>query len=225
MKRYTGTVAAILWTLTLLLLSACNSTDENGNLQRVTLEEVEVLEIDHGSTTLYVETADVEALEVSLLRNSKSAGAVVDKKGDRIKIHLDNDITRMLNIGKMPQLSVKIPANYEGKVIIDGSSGNVTGTGLHNHSFQVKGKSGNISLAFLHLNNDVEVSATSGNVNIQLDEEPPDATWMLQSGSGRRSIAVPLEDSKQSNRKTEGRSGDGRHEVKLKTSSGNISVK
>jgi len=209
----------------MLLLSACNSTDENGNLQRVTLEEVEVLEIDHGSTTLYVETTDVEALEVSLLRNSKSAGAVVDKKGERVRIHLDNDITRMLNIGKMPQLSVKIPANYEGKVIIEGSSGNVTGTGLQNHSFQVKGKSGNISLAFLRLNNDVEVSATSGNVNIQLDEKTPDATWVLQSGSGRRSIAVPLEDSGQSNRKTEGRSGDGRHEVKLKTSSGNISIK
>ncbi|KOP64678.1 hypothetical protein AMS62_04970 [Bacillus sp. FJAT-18019] len=223
MKRYTA--AAILWTLTLFLLSACNSTDEGGDLKRVTLEEVEVLEIDHGSTTLYVETADVEALEVSLLRNTKSAGAVVDKKGNRVRIHLDNDITRMLNIGKMPQLSVKIPANYEGKVVIEGSSGNVTGTGLQNHSFQVKGKSGNISLAFIRLNNDVEVSATSGNVNIQLEEETPDATWMLQSGSGHRSIAVPLEDSRQSNRKTEGRSGYGRHEVKLKTSSGNISIK
>lgn len=223
MRRYTA--AAVLCTLTILLLSACNSTDEHGNLQRVTLEEVEVLEIDHGSTTLYVETADVEALEVSLLRNSKSAGAVVDKKGDRIKIHLDNDITRMLNIGKMPQLSVKIPMNYAGKVIIDGSSGSVTGTGLQNHSFQVKGKSGNISLAFNRLNHDVEVSATSGNVNIHLEEETPDATWMLQSGSGRRSIAVPLEDRRQTNRKTEGRSGNGRHEVKLKTTSGNISIK
>ncbi|WP_339222219.1 DUF4097 family beta strand repeat-containing protein [Paenibacillus sp. FSL W7-1332] len=60
--------------------------------------------------------------------------------------------------------------------------------------------------------------------NIQLDEETPDATWMLQSGSGHRSIAVPLEDRKESNRKTEGRSGDGQHEVKLKTSSGNISI-
>ncbi|WP_259445439.1 DUF4097 domain-containing protein [Paenibacillus lautus] len=47
---------------------------------------------------------------------------------------------------------------------------------------------------------------------------------MLQSGSGHRSIAVPLED-KESNRKTEGRSGDGPHEVKLKTPSGNISIK
>lgn len=225
MKRYTAAVAAILWILTLFLLSACNSTYEDGDLERVMLEEVEVLEIDHGSTTLYVETADVEALEVSLLRNSKSAGAVVDEKGDRVKIHLDNDITRMLNIGKMPQLSVKIPANYQGKVVIKGSSGNVIGTELQNHSFQVKGKSGNISLAFLRLNNDVEVSATSGNVNIQLNEETPDATWMLQSGSGHRSIAVPLEDRRQSNRKTEGRSGDGRHKVRLKTTSGNISIK
>ncbi|MEF7439559.1 DUF4097 family beta strand repeat-containing protein [Paenibacillus lautus] len=75
------------------------------------------------------------------------------------------------------------------------------------------------------MNNDVDVSATSGNVNIQLDEETPDATWMLQSGSGRRSVAVPLQDRNESNRKTEGRTGDGEFEVKLKTSSGNISIK
>ncbi|MGG3310530.1 DUF4097 family beta strand repeat-containing protein [Paenibacillus sp. 2KB_20] len=222
MKRY---AAAILCVLCVLLLSACNSTDEEEALQRVTLEEVEVLEIDHGSTTLFVETANVEALEVSLLRNTKSAGAVVDQDGNRVKIRLDNDITRMLNIGRMPQLSVRIPADYEGKVVIDGSSGKVTGTGLQNHSLEVKGKSGNISLAFTRLNNDVEVSATSGNVNIQLDEETPDVTWMLQSGSGHRSIAVLLQDRKESNRKTEGRSGHGKHEVKLKTSSGNISIK
>ncbi|VTR53990.1 Uncharacterised protein [Actinobacillus pleuropneumoniae] len=184
-----------------------------------------MLEIDHGSTTLFVETAYVEALEVSLLRSGSSAGAVVDQTDNRVKISLDHDITRMLNIGRMPQLRVKIPADYAGKVEIDGSSGKVTGTGLQNHSLQVKGKSGNISLAFIRLNNDVDVSATSGNVNIQLDEETPDATWMLQSGSGRRSIAVPLQDRNESNRKTEGRTGDGEFEVKLKTSSGNISIK
>ncbi|MBT2765456.1 DUF4097 family beta strand repeat-containing protein [Paenibacillus sp. ISL-20] len=224
MKRYVP--AAILWIVSMFLLSACGSRGEEAEqLQRVTLEEVEVLEIDHGSTTLFMETADVEALEVSLLRGANSPGAVVDQDDHRVKIRLDNDITRMLNIGRMPQLRVRIPADYAGKVIVDGSSGNVTGTGLQNHSLQVKGRSGNISLAFTRLNNDVEVSATSGNVNIQLDEETPGATWMLQSGSGHRSIAVPLEDRKESNRKTEGRSGAGQHEVKLKTSSGNISIK
>lgn len=48
---------------------------------------------------------------------------------------------------------------------------------------------------------------------------------MLQSGSGRRSVAVPLQDRNESNRKTEGRTGDGEFEVRLKTSSGNISIK
>ncbi|WP_456289418.1 hypothetical protein M1D70_05955 [Paenibacillus sp. AK002] len=76
MKRYAP--AVILWILGMFLLSACGSRDEEEELQRVTLEEAEVLEIDHGSTTLFVETADVEALEVSLLRSGSSAGAVVD---------------------------------------------------------------------------------------------------------------------------------------------------
>lgn len=124
--------AAILWILSVFLLSACSSSSEEEALQRVTLEEVEVLEIDHGSTTLYVETADVEAMEVSVLRNSSSAGAVVNQENNRVKIHLDNDITRILNIGRMPELSVRIPADYAGKVVIDGSSGNVTGNGLQN---------------------------------------------------------------------------------------------
>ena len=88
---------------------------EEEELQRVTLEDVEVLEIDHGSTTLFVETAYVEALEVSLLRSGSSAGAVVDQTDNRVKISLDHDITRMLNIGRMPQLRVKIPADYAGR--------------------------------------------------------------------------------------------------------------
>ncbi|MGE7825841.1 hypothetical protein [Paenibacillus sp. NPDC093718] len=60
------------------LLSACGSRgeeEEEEQLQRATLEEVEVLEIDHGSTTLFVETGEVEALEVSLLQSGSSAGS------------------------------------------------------------------------------------------------------------------------------------------------------
>lgn len=49
MKRYAP--AAILWILSMFLLSACGSRGEEEELQRVTLEDVEVLEIDHGSTT------------------------------------------------------------------------------------------------------------------------------------------------------------------------------
>lgn len=82
MKRY---AAVILCVLSVFLLSACSSSSEEETLQRVTLEEVEVLEIDHGSTTLFVETANVEALEVSLLRNTKSAGAVVERDGNRVR--------------------------------------------------------------------------------------------------------------------------------------------
>ncbi|WP_208652550.1 hypothetical protein [Paenibacillus lautus] len=52
MKRYAP--AAILWILSMFLLSACGSRGEEEELQRVTLEDVEVLEIDHGSTTLFV---------------------------------------------------------------------------------------------------------------------------------------------------------------------------
>lgn len=78
MKRYAP--AAILWILSMILLSACSSTSEEEALQRVTLEEVEVLEIDHGSTTLYVETADVEALEVRCSETAVPQGPLLIRK-------------------------------------------------------------------------------------------------------------------------------------------------
>ena len=64
----------------MFLLSACGSRAEEEQLQRVTLEEVEVLEIDHGSTPLYVETADVEALEVSRSETAVPQGPLLIRK-------------------------------------------------------------------------------------------------------------------------------------------------
>lgn len=221
MKRYT---VAILGVLSLFLLSACSSNGASEDTQIVSLQQIEVVEIEHGSTSLHVETADVEALEVLLLSHNKPAKAVVDQADNQVKIHLDNDITRMLNIGRMPQLKVRIPQDYAGKVQIEGSSGNVTGTGLQSQILQLKGKSGNISLAFTSIDHDVDVTVKSGNVNLKLGEETPNAEWLLQSGSGRRSVSLPLEDRSESNRKTEGRSGDGTYKVKIKTGSGNITI-
>ncbi|EFU42241.1 hypothetical protein PVOR_08135 [Paenibacillus vortex V453] len=63
MKRYT---VAILGVLSLFLLSACSSNGASEDTQIVSLQQIEVVEIEHGSTSLHVETADVEALEVLL---------------------------------------------------------------------------------------------------------------------------------------------------------------
>jgi len=209
----------------MLLLSACSNNEDTEELQAISLEGVDILYIDHGSTALEVESADIESLEAILLMNNNGPGIVIDEGKQKIKIQLKSDIKRMLNIGKMPQLSIRIPNNYEGNVTINGSSGNVKITNLNAHKLDIKGSSGNVSLDYLEINGDINVSVKSGNVLLNLEDKDPDIDWLLQSGSGRRSVGIPLGNRQQSNRKTQGQTGDGSFDVRFQTNSGNITIK
>jgi len=206
----------------MLFLSACGSNEEAK--QTVSLKGINNIYIDHGSTTVEVESADIESVEASWLNNN-GPGIVIDKEKEHINIRLKSDFRNIVNIGKMPQLSLRIPANYEGKVTMDGSSGNVKIKNMDTQKLDIKGKSGNVSLYYLEINNDIDVSVKSGNVLLTLEDKDSNVNWVLQSGSGKRSVAIPLEDSKQSNRKTQGQTGDGSFTVQLQTTSGNITVK
>lgn len=216
----------ILFVVILSLLSACGSVNRNGSdeTQQFSLQEIETLQIDHGSTKLFIESADIKSLEATLRLYDDGPGVVMNHSKQKLDIRLKSDVTRILHLGQQPQLHVRIPLNFKGHVIVQGSSGTVTGTDLQTHSLEVTGKSGNINLEFAKLQSDVHVEASSGNINLTLHDENPNARWVLQTGSGRRSFSIPLEDLKQSNRKSEGRTGSGSYEVKLKTGSGNISI-
>jgi len=209
----------------MLFLSACSNNEKEAELQIISLAEVDLLHIDHGSTTLEIESADIESLEATLLMNNNGPGIVIDEGKQKIKIRLKSDIKRMLNAGKMPQLSIRIPTNYEGKVMIEGSSGNVKIKNLNTHKLNIKGSSGNVSLDYLEIKGDISISVKSGNLLLNLEDKDSNIYWLLQSGSGRRSVAIPLENRQQSNRKTQGQTGDGSFHVQLKTTSGNITIK
>ncbi|XID96202.1 DUF4097 family beta strand repeat-containing protein [Paenibacillaceae bacterium WGS1546] len=139
-------------------------------------------------------------------------------------MRLKSDIGRMLNIGKMPRLIIRIPSNYEGKVTVDGSSGNVKIKNLNARKLDIKGSSGNVSLDYSEISSDIDVSVKSGNIRLNLEDKNSSIQWLLQSGSGRRSVAIPLENREQSNRKTQGQTGDGSFHVRLQTTSGNITI-
>ncbi|MFD2170538.1 DUF4097 family beta strand repeat-containing protein [Tumebacillus lipolyticus] len=211
--------------VSMLFLSACSNDKETEELQTISLAEVDILHINHGSTTVVVESADIESLEATLLMNNNGPGIVLDEGKQKIEIRLKNDIKRMLNIGKMPQLSIRIPTNYEGEVMLEGSSGNVKIKDLNTHKLDIKGSSGDVSLDYSVINGDVDVSVKSGNLLLNLEDKDSNIHWLLQSGSGRRSVAIPLENRQQSNRKTQGQTGDGSFSVQLQTTSGNITVK
>lgn len=216
----------IIYVLIMLLVSGCGAINSDGNeeIQQFSLKDIEAIHIDHGSTKLFIESADIESLEATLRLYDDGPGMVMDRNEQQLDIKLKSDVIRILNLGHQPELHVRVPIDFTGQVITQGSSGSMTGVNLQSHSLKVIEKSGNIKLDFAKLHNDVQVEASSGNVELNVLDEHPDVRWLLHTGSGRRSISIPLESSKQSNRKTEGFTGDGTYEVNIKTGSGNISV-
>ncbi|MGZ9585875.1 DUF4097 family beta strand repeat-containing protein [Paenibacillus marinisediminis] len=207
----------------MLFLSACSSNNQE-YAQTVSLKGINNIHIDHGSTTLVVESVDIESLEASWI-NSNGPGIVIDKEEDTINIQLKSDLRDIVNIGKMPQLSVRIPNSYERQVTIDGSSGNVKIHNLNTQKLDIKGSSGDVSLDYLEIDSDINVSVKSGDVLLNLEDKDSNINWLLQSGSGRQSVGIPLNNSQQSNRKTQGQTGDGSFHVQLQTTSGDITIK
>lgn len=204
-------------------LTACSSSEAE-DTQVIALTDIETIHIDHGSTTLHVLETDAEELEASLIMHDDGPGIAWDKRKDRLTISLNRDVTRLLNLGRMPELYVRIPAGYDGKLLVEGTSGQARIRDLHAGELEVKGKSGNIELTYPEINHPVKVTVSSGNVHMSLGSSGSDVNFMLESSSGRRSVAFPLEDHENTKRKTKGRIGDGSYPVHIKTSSGNITI-
>ncbi|MBU5443507.1 DUF4097 family beta strand repeat-containing protein [Paenibacillus sp. MSJ-34] len=215
-------VCVCLLMLGMLVLSACSFGEED--LQMVSLEGIENVRIDHRSTTVHVESADIEELEAAMMY-SFGSGIVIDKRKQRVDIRLKSDNMRIFKLGKQPRLVVRVPTDYKGSVTINGNSGNVNVSNLQAQSVDIQGNSGNVSLDYARINSDVNVSVNSGNVVLNLEDKEPDIRWLLESGSGRRSIALPLNNSRQSGKKTQGQTGDGSFQVRIRTTSGSITVK
>ncbi|WP_422656919.1 DUF4097 family beta strand repeat-containing protein [Paenibacillus sp. EC2-1] len=216
----------IIYVLIMLLVSGCGgiNSDENEEIQHLSLKDIETIHIDHGSTKLFIESADIESLEATLRLYDDGPGMVMDRSKQQLDIKLKSDVIRILNLGQQPELHVRIPIDFTGQVILEGTSGTITGSDLQMHSLKITGKSGNINLDFAKFQSDVLVKASSGNISLTLQDENPNVHWLLQTGSGRRSISIPIENLQESNRKTEGHTGSGVYDVNLKTGSGNISI-
>lgn len=208
----------------LLIISACSSNELSEEIRHATLEDVSVIHIDHGSTPLQLEVSDTDSLRASLTLASNKGGIIIEDYQSELTIRLKSHMAGLVNIGRKTQLRIGIPSHYEGKVVVKGSSGNVTGVGLRSHSLDIQGKSGNITLENSELNNNLHVSVHSGNVRLRLNDNIPDATWRLQTTSGRRSIDFPLDGQREQKRRIEGTTGDGTHQVNIEAKSGSITV-
>lgn len=223
--RQASSLALLLLLAALLVLSGCASSAESADeVRHATLENVDTVEIDHGSTPLQLEVAEIDSLQASLLLPRGKGGIIVEEEQSSLNIRLKDSVTQILNLGKKPQLHVVVPSHFKGKVVVKGSSGNVKGKQLQSHQLDIRGKSGNVVLEYAELNNDLTVSLHSGNVSVQVEEEKLDANWLLQTKSGRRSIGFPLDKQEEKKGRTAGITGAGSVKVELETKSGNITV-
>ncbi|MEK4091988.1 MULTISPECIES: DUF4097 family beta strand repeat-containing protein [unclassified Viridibacillus] len=222
MKKYCKVMLLIL---TIMFLSSCAGGGESEDIQMASLKDIDSIYIENGSIDIDVVSADIDELESYLHLYDNGPGIEMEEGEQKITIRLKNDITRLFKINRMPHLEVRIPTEFKGEIIVNGSSGSIVGKDLQTHNLQVNGKSGSVKLDFLHFHSEVHVTTTSGNVDISLNEDEPDATLLLKSNSGRRSVGIVLNDNQQSKKETKGTSGTGDYEVQLETSSGNISLK
>lgn len=216
MKKYLITIF-----LSMILLTGCNFNQEEV-VHSIDLDGIDTIYIDHGSENVHLISVEQSNLEV--LHSNKNID--VSEKANEVSISMEKSI---FNIGPKinlnNQLIVKISKDFTGKVIINGTSGNVTSEDLETTNIEVNEKSGNITLDFKDFHSDVNITTSSGNVVVSLNTIQPDIELQTKTASGLQTITVPIDIEKQNDKSIEGKANEGTYFIGIKTASGNISIR
>ncbi|MEI3598601.1 MULTISPECIES: DUF4097 family beta strand repeat-containing protein [unclassified Oceanobacillus] len=206
----------------ILIVSACSSNTE-GNEEKINLEEIEKIFIKNGSQKLSLISTNSNELKVS----SGKKDVEISTNGSEITLKPKQQLVQIgPRFNQHSELIVEIPSEYNGQVIVDGSSGDVTAEGLELVDLIVNSKSGSIKLDFTKIDSNIEVDTVSGNVEVILNNNQSNINLKAQTTSGNQVIAIALDEIiNQSNKNFEGRSGDGSLSVNILTVSGNITIK
>lgn len=216
MKKYLITIF-----LSMILLTGCNFNQEEV-VHSIDLDGIDTIYIDHGSENVHLISVEQSNLEV--LHSNKNID--VSEKANEVSISMEK---RIFNIGPKinlnNQLIVKISKDFTGKVIINGTSGNVTSEDLETTNIEVNEKSGNVTLDFKDFHSDVNITTSSGNVVVSLNTIQPDIELQTKTASGLQTITVPIDIEKQNDKSIEGKANEGNYFIGIKTASGNISIR
>lgn len=217
--------SALILFLVVIVLTGCSSGEKEVSVNKEeSLENVEEIVINFASTDVTFLPSEKSELETYLTAYDNGPGVTLDKSSKRLSIDLGNDIRRLINFKKKPTLEVRIPYQFKGKIILDGSSGNVSGQDLVQNNIDIRSSSGDIKLHFKELNDDVELSTTSGNASVTFDEKQPNLNLEIVTNSGRQSINLSLSDKTQTKKGLKGSSGNGENKMKIETKSGNVNL-
>ncbi|WP_433749650.1 DUF4097 family beta strand repeat-containing protein [Paenibacillus amylolyticus] len=214
-----------IWFCLLLVLTSCSlSSTAITDTQQVSLNSIDLISIDNGSTPVTVETAaDITSLEVS--SNAYDHKPVFNMvRGQRdVRISASNHMIRIFNLANQPVITVKVPLHYEGDLRINSSSGTVKINHIQS-DLSVDGTSGSIELTTERILSNIHLASTSGNITLSVVEENPDVNWTLESRSGRRSHSLDLQHIRDNKHTSKGTTGQGTYQVHILTKSGNISI-
>ncbi len=215
-------VIILMCSFLILIVSACSSNAE-GNEEKINLEEIEKIFIKNGSQKLSLISTNSNELKVS----SGKKDVEISTNGSEITLKPKQQLVQIgPRFNQHSELKVEIPSDYNGQVIVNGSSGDVTAEGLELVDLIVNSKSGNIKLDFTKIDSNIEVDTVSGNVEVVLNNNQSNLNLKAQTTSGNQVIAIALDEIiNQSNKNFEGISGDRSLSVHILTVSGNITIK
>ncbi|MGE7926902.1 DUF4097 family beta strand repeat-containing protein [Lysinibacillus xylanilyticus] len=210
--------------LILIMLAGCSTGEEKVVVNKEFIDDIEEIKINFASTDVVFSPSETNEIEAYLSVYNDGPGAILEKSSKQLSIKLDTDITRLFNLSKKPTLEVKVPKQFRKKIVLDGSSGNVTGKELIQNDIEIRLSSGNVKLHFIELNNDVKITTTSGKVSVNFDEEQPNLELDINTNSGRQSIDLTLYGNSQTKKGLQRFSGNGDHKMQIITKSGNIDL-
>ncbi|WP_339239159.1 DUF4097 family beta strand repeat-containing protein [Paenibacillus sp. FSL R5-0517] len=217
-------VISLCFCLLFVLTSCSLSSSAITDTQKASLNSIDLISIDNGSTPITVETVpDITSLEVS--SNAYDHKPVFNMvRGHRdVRISASKHMVRIFNLANTPVITVRVPLHYEGDLRINSSSGKVQINHIQSNIW-VDGTSGSIDINADRILSNIHLVSTSGNITLNVMEENPNVNWTMESRSGRRSHSLDLQQISDNKHTSKGTTGQGKYQVHILTKSGNISI-
>lgn len=207
-----------------MVLAGCREGTEEVLVQKESAGDLGEVAVDFASTDVKVTVGEGDEVETHMTVYDGGSGVSLDRNGDRLTIKVDSNAIRLVNLKKKPSLEVRIPETFTGKIVLDGSSGNVSGENLGAQELEVESSSGDVNLHVAELHAPIAIKTRSGKAAVRFEEDSPDLALDVSTNSGSQSIGVTLEEKSSSKKGVSGVSGDGTHDVKVETRSGGVRI-
>lgn len=212
----------------------------------VEVNGIDTIAITHGNTPVEVSYGDTDTLDVVLATTENGPKLALSKSDSSVDIGTEGGEFRLgiitLSQSLGPKLSVNVPKSFQHNVQFSGSSGSIKlrdlsldriqfdttsgrfdAHGLTAQHISGSTTSGGVSIDFATFATDINLSSTSGNIRLKLNEKQPNLSVRATTTSGSKQVDFTM--SRSSDKHTlSGTSGNGEHDVQLKATSGNITV-